>query len=158
MKNSALRWERETSRLDLISGEARKAIALRASAFASANYLFARSVRRAVGKLPLNRLRSTLLSRSGNRPDARERITHRAMPTTRASSARRTPRGIIQSARAGTAESFEKRVLRDFRRRLLADGIYDFGDEPPAYTTARSLSPLYHSNFTPGRTNRFEAH
>lgn len=63
------------------------------------------------------------------------------MPMARASSTRRTPRGIIQSSRLGTIESFGKRVLRDFERWLLADRIYGLGDEPLVYE--ESLSRLY---------------
>lgn len=72
----------------------------------------------------------------------------------RVSSARRTPRNNSICASRNAIESFEKRVLRDFKRRLLADGIYGFGDEPLVYQRAIPLSPLYHSNFTPGRTYR----
>jgi len=58
--------------------------------------------------------------RRGSR-DKREGISYRAVPAARASSASRTaPRGIIQSSRIGTIESFGKRVLRDFQGRLLA--------------------------------------
>lgn len=73
--------------------------------------------------------------------------------------------GIIQSFRSRTSESFEKRILRDFRGWLLA------GPTTPKRTNSwmkkseytRSVSLLllhllYHSNFTLEQTRRFEAH